>query len=84
MEVEVRAWRVRSAGPVGYWLFWDPSVETVKLYAGGQAEAPGTEDAGDTREGREAEAGRAMSSNKTLAECEDPLQFALPLEVDDG
>jgi len=84
MEVSIRAWRVRPAGAVGYWLFWDPTVETVSLTGGAQPRGgAGTEDVGITREGREAEAGRAISPDETAAFCGDPLQFALE-EVDDG
>ena len=78
--LEIRGWRVRSAGPEGCWLFWDPRVETVRLFPG-QQPAGGPEVAGSTREGREAEAGRADPPNKPSGVLPDSLQFAL-LEED--
>ncbi len=73
--MEIRSWRIRSAGVEGFWLFWDPRVETVSLVEGEQPEDLGTVPAVKSREGSEAEAGRGVSPNETLAECEDPLQF---------
>ena len=82
--MDIFSWRIRSAGPEGFWLFWDPRFETVSLSPGRQPDesARGMEVAGEGREGREAEAGRAVSPNQCLAECETPLQFILSLGGD--
>ena len=69
-ELQVRGWRVRDEGP-GLVLFFDPSVEHVKLFEGPAAQLLQYE----VREGREAsEAGARPIDQSRIPH--DQLHFA--------
>ena len=68
-ELTIRGWRVRGEGP-GYVVFFDPSVETVKLYAGGM------EVAYEVREGREvSEAGARSTDQSRISQYQLPFAW---------
>ena len=69
LEKMIRGWRVRAEGP-GYVVYFDPTLESLKLYAGG------TEVAYEVREGREASEAGARPIDQTCIP-HDQLHFAM-------